>query len=226
MRDLKKELFEKQDLKYQEFSKRIIDSKYEIIGIRMPELKKMSKEVSTDILEFDNEKYYEEVMLKLLVISKLKDIEKYDYYLNKYINKIDCWSLCDSFVASSKIIKKNKEHYFKVVEKLLKEKYQFSVRVGLVILLNYYVEEEYLSKIFKLVDNIKREEYYIKMAIAWLLSICYIKYQDKTSKYLDNNKLDNFTYNKTISKICDSYRVDKNDKERLKELLTKKTSLI
>lgn len=217
MTDLIKELFEKQDLKYQEFSKRIIDSKYEIIGIRMPELKKMSKEVSTDILELDNEKYYEEVMVKLLVITKLNDVEKYDHYFNKYIYKIDCWSLCDSFVAGSKIIKKNKEHYFKVVEKLLKEKYQFSVRVGLVILLNYYVEEKYLSKIFKLVDNIKREEYYIKMAIAWLISICYINYPNETYKYLDNNKLDDFTYNKTISKICDSYRVDKQTKEELKK---------
>ena len=217
MKDLTKELFEKQDLKYQEFSKRIIDTKYEMIGIRMPELKRMSREVSLDILDLDNEKYYEEVMLKLLVIARIKDIEKYNYYLNKYIDKIDCWSLCDSFVVASKIIKKNKEYCFKMVEKLLKEKHEFAVRVGLVILLNYYVEEEYLNSIFKLVDSINREEYYIKMAVAWLLSICYIKYPKETSSYLDKSKIDNFTYNKTISKICDSYRVDKKEKEELKK---------
>ena len=56
------------------------------------------------------------------------------------------------------------------------------------------------------------------MANAWLISICYIKYPDKTNKYLRNNNLDDFTYNKAISKICDSYRVDKKDKEILKKL--------
>ena len=215
--ELIKILKENEDIEYKKFSERIIDTNYPMIGVRTPILKKLSKNVSKDILELNNEKYYEEVLLKLFVISNIKDKEEYDKFFNKYIYKIDCWSLCDSFVTASKIIKKNKEHYFNVVEELLKDDYLFAVRVGLVILLNYYVEEEYLSKIFDLVDNINREEYYIKMAIAWLLSICYIKYPKETSKYLDNAKIDDFTYNKTISKICDSYRIDKETKQELKK---------
>lgn len=215
--ELIKILKENEDIEYKKFSERIIDTNYPMIGVRTPILKKLSKNVSKDILELNNEKYYEEVLLKLFVISNIKDKEEYDKFFNKYIYKIDCWSLCDSFVTASKIIKKNKEYYFNVVEELLKDDYLFAVRVGLVILLNYYVEEEYLSKIFDLVDNINREEYYIKMAIAWLLSICYIKYPKETSKYLDNTKIDDFTYNKTISKICDSYRIDKETKQELKK---------
>lgn len=209
-------LKENEDIEYKKFSERIIDTNYPMIGVRTPILKKLSKSMALDILDLNNE-YYEEVLLKLFVISNIKDKEEYDKYFNKYIYKIDCWSLCDSFVTASKIIKKNKEHYFNVVEELLKDDYLFAVRVGLVILLNYYVEEEYLSKIFNLVDSINREEYYIKMAIAWLLSICYIKYPKETNKYLDNTKIDDFTYNKTISKICDSYRIDKETKEKLKK---------
>ena len=215
--ELIKLLKENKDLEYKKFSEKIIDTKYPIIGVRTPILKKISKSISLDILKDDNEKYYEEVLVKLFIISNIKDREEYDKYFNKYIYKIDCWSLCDSFVTASKIIKNNKEHYFKVVEKLLKEDYEFAVRVGLVILLNYYVEEDYLSNIFRFVDSIKREEYYIKMAIAWLLSICYIKYPKETEKYLDKSKIDNFTYNKTISKICDSYRVDKETKIYLRK---------
>ena len=215
--ELIKILKENEDIEYKKFSERIIDTNYPMIGVRTPILKKLSKSMSLDVLELNNEKYYEEVLLKLFVISNIKDKEEYDKYFNKYIYKIDCWSLCDSFVTASKIVKKNKEHYFNVVKELLKDDYLFAVRVGLVILLNYYVEEEYLSKIFDLVDNINREEYYIKMAIAWLLSICYIKYPKETSKYLDNTKIDDFTYNKTISKICDSYRIDKKTKQELKK---------
>ena len=210
-------LKENKDLEYQKFSEKIINTNYPIIGVRTPILKKLSKSISLDILEEDNEKYYEEVLVKLFIISNIKDREEYDKYFNKYIHKIDCWSLCDSFVTASKIIKKDKEYYFEVVEKLLKDDYEFVVRIGLVILLNYYVEEKYLSNIFTLIDNIKREEYYIKMAIAWLLSICYIKYPKETSNYLDKSKIDDFTYNKTISKICDSYRIDKNTKINIRK---------
>ena len=215
--ELIKLLKENEDLEYKKFSERIIDTNYPIIGVRTPILKKISKSISKDILEEDNEKYYEEVMVKLFIISNIDGIEEYDKYFNKYIYKIDCWSLCDSFVTASKLIKKNKEYYFKVVEKLLKDDYEFTVRVGLVILLNYYVEDEYLSNIFRFIDNINREEYYIKMAISWLLSICYIKYPKETEKYLDKAIIDDFTYNKTISKICDSYRVDKETKQDLKK---------
>lgn len=216
-KEIIKILKENEDLEYQKFSKRIIDTKYPIIGVRTPILKKLAKNIYNDILEEDNEQYYEEIMLKLFVISNIKDKEEYDKYFNKYIYKIDCWSLCDSFVTASKLIKKNKEHYFKLVKKLLKDDYEFAVRVGLVIILNYYIEEDYLSNIFKIVDSIKREEYYIKMAIAWLLSICYIKYPKETEEYLDKTKIDDFTYNKTISKICDSYRVDKRTKTDLRK---------
>ena len=215
--DVVKQLKENEDLEYKKFSERIIDTNYPIIGVRTPIIKMIAKSTSQEILEENDEKYYEEVMLKLFVISNIKNIEEYDYYFNKYIYKIDCWSLCDSFVVASKIIKRNKDHYFEIAKELLNNEKEFVVRVGLVILLNYHVEEKYLSSIFRLVDNIKREEYYIKMAIAWLLSICYIKYPKETLCYLDKTKLDDFTYNKTISKICDSYRVDKNTKEELKK---------
>ena len=51
--------------------------------------------------------------------------------------------------------------------------------------------------------------------------MCYIKFPKETFRYLQNNKLDNTTYNKAISKICDSYRVDVNEKNGLKAMKRK-----
>ena len=66
--------------------------------------------------------------------------------------------------------------------------------------------------------EVKLDSYYVKMAMAWLLSITYINYKKETIEFLNTGLLDKFTHNKTISKICDSYRVSKKDKEEIKKL--------
>ena len=66
-----------------------------------------------------------------------------------------------------------------------------------------------------------RDEYYIKMAIAWLLAECFVKYPDETFGYLKQSNLEKWTFNKALSKICDSYRVPSEAKQQVK-LLRKK----
>ena len=75
----------------------------------------------------------------------------------------------------------------------------------------------YIDEILQKVDRIENNEYYVQMAIAWLISFAYIKQKDKTEKYLLKNNLDKFTQNKSIQKICESFRVSKEDKEKLRQ---------
>lgn len=203
---------------YKEFNSKIIFTNYEMLGIRLPKLRVLSKEIfKTDYKEFLNINitYYEEAMLYLLVIAFIKDIDELMLYFPKALDLIDNWALCDSFCGSLKIVINNKEYFLKVIDKLLKSDKTYDVRVGLVLLLNYYVSEEYLDLIFKYLDDINSDEYYINMAEAWLLCEIFIKYQSDGLKYLENNKLNSFTINKTISKIRDSYRVSKDVKDKI-----------
>ena len=84
------------------------------------------------------------------------------------------------------------------------------------MMLNYFIEEKYLDEIFELVNIFTSEKYYARMGAAWLISICFIKFPQKTTKFLESTKIDNFTYNKSIQKICESFRVDKETKQKLK----------
>ena len=212
----------KRDLKYLDFNKKIVNSNYPMIGVRTGDVKQLAKKVSkTDInsfLECKGNKYYEEILLEGFVICNIKDLELALYHLHNYLDKIDSWALCDSFASAFKIVSKNKDLVFEEIKKYVESDKEFTVRMGIVLLLNYYIEDKYIDNIFSIIDGIDREEYYIKMAISWLLSMCYIKYKDKTLHYLDNCKVSDFIYNKTISKICDSYQVDKSDKEVLKKM--------
>ena len=95
---------------------------------------------------------------------------------------------------------------------------EFEIRFGVVMLLDYYIEEEYLEKDFKIFDKIKHEGYYVKMAVAWAISICLIKFYDETIEYLKGANLDNWTYNKAIQKAIESYRISDERKDDLRKM--------
>lgn len=218
-------LFSNQDLKYKDFSTKINNTNKRIIGVRSPILKKIAKDIlKSDYNLFLNDvkdEYYEEILIEGLVISGIKDFDLMLKKLDKFIKKIDNWAICDMVIANCKSINKNKEKTFNYVKKALTSTNPWKVRCAFDILLSYFIEEKYLNEIFKLIDNDKNDFYYVMMVKAWLISICYVKYPKETLNYLKHTKIDDVTFNKAISKICDSFRVTKEDKIILKKMKKK-----
>lgn len=211
------------DEKYREFSMRGIPCERPFIGVRIPDIRKLvggiPPEKFDDFLSADPVAI-EEVIARGLVIARLP----YDEMLKVFdsqIKLLDNWCTVDTFCAALRKTVKHHEADFldKKVEKLLASKNEFVTRAGLVCLLDFYVSAEYLPLIFDRVESLKnRDEYYVKMAMAWLIAECFIKFPSETFSYLKCTKLDKWTFNKTISKICDSYRVDPDTKLELKRL--------
>ena len=216
--ELIKYLYSIKDDEYRKFNERIIKTD-NIIGVRLPILKTMAKEISKlDYLTFiknNKHKYYEEMMLHGLVITYLKDYDVSIKLFDDYINYIDSWATCDSVVLNYKIINKNLDKYFIKIKEYLKSDKSFINRVGIVSLF-YYLNDDYIDEAFNMVNCIKSDEYYVKMAIAWLISICLIKYYDKALIFLKKCNLDDWTYNKEKKKAIESYRIK--NKEYLRSL--------
>ena len=209
-----------QDENYRKFhSSLVLNSKYEMIGIRLPVMRDIAKKISKnnieDYLKYSNDQYYEEVMIQGLVISNIKDEKLFYKYFKKQVNKIDNWALCDSFCSSIKIVRKYEEKYFNESIKMSLNSSEFISRVGLVLILDHFISQSNLDKIYDTLNNIQSEKFYINMAEAWLICEMYIKYPKQTKKFLEKNNINKFTQNKAISKIHDSYRVSKEEKELL-----------
>ena len=209
-----------QDLKYKEFhSSLVLNSKYEIIGIRLPIMRNIAKEIAKsnieEFLKFAQNKYYEEVMIQGLVISHIKDEAIFYKYFKNHIKKIDNWALCDCFCSSIKIVRKYEDKYFKEAIKFAFDENEFISRIGIVLILAHFISKENLNTIFDTVNKIKSDKFYINMAEAWLICEMYIKFPKETEEFLKNNNLNKFTQNKSISKIHDSYRVSREEKELL-----------
>ena len=195
------------------------------MGIRVPVLRNYAKKLAKEydikyLLENIDDEYYEEIMLQgmLIGLEKDKNIKNILNDMEKFIPKIDNWAICDVFCAGLKITKKNMNEIWEFIQKYLNSDKEFEKRFAIVMILDYYITEEYLEKIFEIFDNIKSEKYYVQMAVAWAISICLIKYYERTINYLKTAKIDKFTYNKGIQKALESYRITDERKKELRKM--------
>ena len=141
--------------KYKEFSSKLIPGIDNILGVRLLYLRKVAKNIAKEdwrtYLKNANDTYFEEVMLQGMVIGYVKDsnIEEILVYIKKFILKINNWSVCDSFSSGLKITNKNKEIVWEFLKKYLSSEKEYEVRFAVVMLLNYYIDEEYIRKVLK-----------------------------------------------------------------------------
>lgn len=223
MDNIRQCLFEKQDLKYKKFHSSLCPNVDKIIGVRMPELRTIAKEISKGdyktFLQNCKDEYYEELVLQGLVIGYAKiSIEETFKYLEKFVPKINSWGVCDTTCSNLKITKKYTSEMWEFLEQYINSDKEYEIRFAVVMYLNYFLTEDYIDRVLEKIDKIKNKEYYVQMAIAWLISFAYIKQKEKTEKYIYKNNLDTFTFNKSIQKICESFRVNDEDKEKLRKL--------
>ena len=223
-KDLLKYLENNKDDKYKEFHKKIVN--YDnVIGVKSDELKKIAKEISKNdyksFFKVNNSNLHELIMIEVFIIGYLKtEFEDVINYSNNYLKKVKTWAHIDSYVSNLKIIKKYPKDGFTYAKKLIHSKNNYTKRCGIIMLLNYYLHDKYIDKVLEIVSKIKTNDYYVKMAISWLMSVAYIKKKKKTLVYIVNIK-DDFAYNKTLSKIIESNRISKEEKEFIKSLKKK-----
>ncbi len=209
------------DEEYLAFSRKLIpDTKYPMIGIRMPELRSFAKELLRSGRQDElKDESYEEVLLRGLCIggSRCPWAEK-KRQIDAFLPFIDNWAICDSFVSSLKDIRKHKEDYYPSLKRYLASEEEFYQRYALVVLLNCYIDETYQKDLYRILAKQDYEGYYSKMAGAWLLSYLFIFDFEETISFVKDTKLDPFVYQKGIRKALDSYRLDDKQKQILKAL--------
>lgn len=228
---IREQLLELAEDGYKDFSLNLLPGVNNLIGVRIPNLRKIAKQiVKSDwksYIENNDEIYFEEVMLKGMIIGYLEnqDIEDILKYISDFVPKINNWSVCDSFCVGLKITKKNRERVWEFLKPYLCSDKEFEVRFAVVMMLNFYINEDYVKLVLKNLDNISNDGYYAKMAVAWAISISFVKFEELTLEYLKNNNLDEYTYNKSLQKICESLKVDKDTKDVIRSMKRKRVSL-
>lgn len=214
------------DPKYQSFSQKLLPGVENILGVRLPLLRKIAKKIAKGEIEQYFKKArsetFEEIMLQGMVIGYMdRDYQEVECRIKSFLPKIDNWSVCDSFCMGLKITEEYPDKMWDFLMENIVSSHEYTIRFVIVMLLRFYITESYILKCFKVFDEIHHEGYYVKMAVAWAISACYVKFPEHTKVYLNNNNLDDFTYNKAIQKITESLAVDKETKERIRKIKRK-----
>ena len=225
MNKIIEDLLKLQDNKYKEFQSKLIPTSNvdTFIGVRTPELRNYAKDLikTNSYKDFINElphKYFDENQLHAFIISELKDYDECIKNINIFLPYVDNWATCDQM--SPKIFKKNKDKLIEEINKWIKSSKTYTIRFGIGMLMQYYLDEDFKKDYLKLVSKIKSKEYYVNMMIAWYFATALAKQYKDTIPYIENKVLDPWTHNKTIQKALESNRITKEQKEYLRELKT------
>ena len=222
MKEITDRLFELQDTSYAEFQKKLIpDTKYEVIGVRTPDLRKLAKELSgtaeaEEFLKILPHRYFDENQLHAFLISITKQFDVCVEQVNAFLPFVDNWATCDQM--SPKVFAKHKTELFSHIEKWICSDRPYTVRFAIGMLLQHYLDADFREEYLEMVAAVRSNEYYVKMMVAWYFATALVKQYDSAVKYLEDKKLDTWTLNKTIQKAVESYRITAETKEYLKSL--------
>ena len=217
---VRRELFALRDEKFRDFHKKLVPTVDEqrIIGVRTPALRKyakeLSKEVGREYLDLLPHYYIEENNLHSFIICGMKDFDEVMGRAEEFLPHIDNWATCDSFVP--KVFKEHSEEVYAKIKRWLQSDSVYTVRWALVLLLNNFLDEEFCPEMLELAASLRSDEYYINMAIAWYFSFALIKQYDAALPYIHDRRLDPWVHNKTIQKAIESYRINSDIKNHLR----------
>ena len=227
LNEIRAELFKMQDMDYRDFNSKLIPTvdKESMIGIRTPDLRKYAKQLgkSSDVIEFLQtlpHKYFDENQLHAFIISEIKDFNSCVDKVNEFLPYIDNWATCDQL--SPKVFKKHHKELIAYIKEWLESDKVYTVRFGIGMLMEHFLDEDFDISYLETVSNIRSDEYYVNMMIAWYFATALAKRYENIIPFIEKRSLDIWTHNKAIQKAVESYRISNEKKEYLKSLKIKK----
>lgn len=226
-KDIEDRLFALQDKGYKEFHSRLMPTvnRDSIIGVRTPALRKLAKELAKqpEYMEYIHmlpHDYYDENNLHGFLIETIKDYDECVAAVNEFLPYVDNWATCD--LMSPKVFKKHRMELLEQIKIWLASDETYTIRYGIEMLMTHYLDEDFKKEYLAWVAEIRSEEYYVNMMIAWYFATALAKQPADTLPYIEQVRLDTWTHNKAIQKAVESYRISPEQKAYLKTLKIKK----
>lgn len=216
-------LTEHAEPEYQKFTSGLIPGSDVILGVRIPAIRALGKRIVKEdwrtYLAEARDDSFEELILQGFVIGYAKaDIEEILCFAAEFIPKIHDWSVNDGFCSTFQIAKKNRERVWEFLMQYQYSEHEFEQRVVAIMLMDHFLVEDYIDRVLTVFNDLKHDGYYCKMGVAWGIATAYAKFPEKTHAFLLSNHLDDFTYNKSIQKMLESYRVTEEQKKILRQM--------
>lgn len=191
-----------------------------VIGVRTPELRKLSKRLWNEgkaeaFMQKLPHTYYEEDNLHATFIEKIKDFDKCIDELQRFLPFVDNWATCD--MMNPEVLRSEPEKLLIKAYQWIESKDTYTVRYGIGVLMRHFLGDKFSSEYPKRVAEIKSDEYYVKMMIAWYFAEGLSKQYDAILPFIKERRLDLWVHRKAIQKAVESRKISPSQKEELKK---------
>lgn len=218
--EIRSRLFALQDVKYRDFQSGLIPNipPETMIGVRTPELRKLAKEVgiNEDFLAALPHRYFDENQLHAFIISAIRDKTECLRRAEEFLPYVDNWATCDQM--SLKCFKKSPEGLLPRIRIWIKSPHTYTVRFGVGCLMEFFLDEHFSPEYIELVSEIRSDEYYVNMMIAWYFATALAKQYETAVGYIERRSLDPWVHRKAVQKAIESSRVTDSHKQYLRTL--------
>ena len=220
--EIRQEIEQIAEKDYKKFSAGLLPGVEHVLGVRLPQLRQMAARIAKadwQVYLTAAPYYFEEIMLQGMVIGAIKvSPEQRLDYMAQFIPKINSWSVCDSFCSGLKFTNKNQQLVWEFLQPYLQSGQEYQIRFAVVMMMDYFLTEDYINPVLQGLDALKHDGYYVKMAVAWTLATALAKQPETVWVYFQNHHLDTDTWKKTIQKCLESRRISEEQKEILREM--------
>ena len=223
MNEVQKKLFELSDKEYAAFQAKLAPTiaAESCMGVRVPVLRKFASEFSKTpecaaFLESLPHEYYDENLLHSVILEKRKDYDECMEKVERFLPFVDNWAVCDTL--RPKIFAKHREELIGKVKEWIASEKTYTCRFGIDMLMTHYLDGFFRPEYLEFPAQVRSEEYYVRMMVAWYYATALAKQWDSTIPYLEKHRLPDWTHNKTIQKAVESYRITPEQKAYLKAL--------
>lgn len=220
---IQEKLFALQDLNYRQFQAKLMPTvdPDRIIGVRMPALRKLAKDLkgtaeAETFLAALPHRYYDENNLHGLLLCARSGYEETVAGLDIFLPHVDNWATCD--LLSPRAFRSHPLQLPGQIRRWLDSGDTYTVRFGLEMLMSFYLDECFRPEYLDWAAEVKSEEYYVRMMVAWYFATALAKQYDAALPYLTSRRLEQWTHNKTIQKAVESYRITPEQKDALRAL--------
>ena len=220
---IREDLLRLQDRKYRDFQRSLIPTAdpETVIGVRTPALREYAKQLAKSeavslFLEELPHPTFEENQLHAFLLSDMKEYDRCMAEVIRFLPYVDNWATCDQM--SPKVFKKHRQALLGQIREWLRSKEPYTVRFGIKMLMQHFLDEEFDAAYPELVAEIRSDEYYVNMMIAWYFATALSRQYDLVVPFLEARRLDRWTHNKAIQKALESYRIPPERKAYLRSL--------
>jgi len=213
------QLFTLQDEGYRDMQCRIIPNidPETIIGVRTPQLRQIAKQLpeKETFLRQLPHKYFEENQVHAFLLERGKNFEETVRLTEEFLPYVDNWATCDQL--RPRVFARHHGELLPYIERWLRSEKPYTVRFGIGMLMTHFLDEDFQPDYLRLVVQAQREEYYVRMMVAWYFATALAKQYEAAKPFISEYRLEKWTHNKAIQKSVESYRITPEQKAGLKQ---------